>query len=249
MTSARRDLDTPAGYVSREPFPSPSVEVLKYAGVPDSQVARSLGRLVVLLAQRYQLDPALKHLEVLETGGKLGVYITADGWRFIADRSGEWNGLRFEHVERGDHGWRATALVWRKGRDHPFEGRAGCGDSEHKPDPEAQAMTRATRRALRNAFASQVRVPAEYFALLRDDDDAIPEPAELEADPDPEPEPATEPAPQPARVTPREQATAHRTVGLWPDTARTQFLARHEITDFGTAWPDAAVIEVLEAPF
>jgi hypothetical protein len=64
-------------------------------------------------------------------------------------------------VSRGDHGWRATCHVWRKGCAHPFEGRAGCGDTEKYDDPEAMAMTRATRRALRNAFSAALRVESE----------------------------------------------------------------------------------------
>jgi hypothetical protein len=181
MTSARRDLATTKGYTTHpgQAAAPISTEVLLYVGVPEKLVNESLGRLVILLAERYGLDPALRHVEVITTGGKLQVYITADGWRYIADRSGELDGLTFDDVTRGEHGWRATAYAWRKGCSHPFEGRAGCGFAEKKDDPEAQAMTRATRRALRNAFAAHIRVPSEYVTLLSDTDHDADEPEPL----------------------------------------------------------------------
>lgn len=151
----------------------PSVEVMVHAGVPRDAIDRPLGRLFVLLCQRYDLDPALRQLEVLQTSAGPQVYITADGYRHIALASGLLDGLEVDSSE-GGNGWRAHVTVWRKGCAHPFTGRAGCGFVEGKDDPEAQAITRATRRALRNAF-DPVRVEAQYADLLRDseaDEDA-----------------------------------------------------------------------------
>ena len=72
-------------------------------------------------------------------------------------------------MSEGEHGWRATAYVWRKGCAYPFEGRAGCGNSESYDDRKAMAMTRATRRALRNVFAAAIVVPGEYGPALADE--------------------------------------------------------------------------------
>lgn len=227
-----------------EPLPVPSSVELRYAGVPEREVGGQLGRLVVFLAQRYGLDPALKHVEVIPARGGLSVYITADGWRFIADRSGLLDGLTFENVERGDHGWRATALAWRKGCAHPFEGRAGCGFAEKRDDPEAIAMTRATRRALRNAFASAIRLDGEYASFLDDDD--------LATDDDDSPTPAPALVVEPkspavsSSVSAMTQAEAHRLVGSWNRGAQTRFLAEHGIDRFGEPWPVTALAALVD---
>jgi hypothetical protein len=214
-------------------IPSPTVEVLEYAGVPKNQIAQPLGRLVVLLAQRYGLDPALKHVEVIETKGRLSVYITADGWSFIADRSGEWDGLTFvdvEHVLHPDDGrprWHATAHVWRKGCTHPFEGRAACLDAEDKPDREAQAMTRATRRALRRAFASKVRVEPEYAVLFAERDDA---------GSDEDPEPVDDDAP----IAPVGRAAESAGSGVLGPTVREHVNPEHVNIRGNPQWPASA---------
>jgi len=142
---------------------------MRYAGVPDNQMERALGRLFVLLCERYDLDPALRQLEVINAGGGLQCYITAAGYRHIALRSGELDGITIVDASEGEHGWRASVQVWKKGCSHAFDGRAGCGFKENKSDPEAQAITRATRRALINAFDA-VPVPAEYVGLMNGDE-------------------------------------------------------------------------------
>lgn len=151
-----------------EPRTAPSVEVMVHAGVPRDAIDRPLGRLFLLLCERYDLDPALRQVEVIPTQSGPRVYITADGYRHIALASGQLDGLSIDSSEGGS-GWRAHVVAWRKGCAHGFDGRAGCGFVEGKDDPEAQAITRATRRALRNAF-DPIRVEPQYAELMRDSD-------------------------------------------------------------------------------
>lgn len=250
-----------------ELLPVPTGEVLAYAGVPRPQLDGTLGRLVVLLAQRYGLDPALKHVEVIPRGGGLQPYITADGWRFIADRSGELDGITFADVSRGGSGWRATALVWKKGCGHPFEGRAGAGDAEKLDDPEAMAMTRATRRALRNAFAASIVPEVERLAVVVEVDDEEPGADVAASTPGPTgaaaPEGTATPAaavgsdPPPASslrdlpdVNPHELQRAARAAfnGL-TSGERAAFVEQFGITDLGAPWPDEALDEILGRPF
>jgi hypothetical protein len=237
-------------------MPSPTVEILQYVGVPQAQIAGLLGRLVVLLAQRYGLDPALRHVEVIPHRNRPpSVYITADGWRYIADRSGDWTGLTFTDVSRGGSGWRATAHVWKRGAKHPFEGRAGCGDAEQVEDPEAMAMTRATRRALRNAFASRIRVEPEYAAVYEDADEVAPPAAPVASSPrspaadvgDPgsaQPVPRSVPAPPAAGRHDLQRAAREAFNDLGPED-RDAFVDRHQLTDLGAPWPDAALDDLL----
>jgi hypothetical protein len=235
------------------PSPSPSVEILRYAGVPAGQITAPIGRLIVLLAQRYGLDPALKHLEVIPAKSGLAVYVSADGWRFIADRSGELDGITFVDVSQGEHGWRATVHVWRKGCSHPFEGRAGCGFDEKQVDPEAVAVTRATRRALRNGFASSIRVEAEYQPLFADQEPVADEDVNAPLPTRLPPSPRRPVVGPPRRDTPSssraDQAAAHRVIGELALPEQKAWLERHAITDFGSVWPDKAVRDALEAPF
>jgi hypothetical protein len=254
--------------VTGELLPVPSGEVLAYAGVPKDNLGGVIGRLVVLLAQRYGLDPALKHVEVIPRGGGLQPYITADGWRFIADRSGELDGITFADVSRGGSGWRATTLVWKKGCGHPFEGRAGAGDNEKLDDPEAMAMTRATRRALRNAFAASIVPEVERLAVVVEVDDEEPGAGAAALDPAPEdappsegtatpaaavgsdPPPASSPSPYPPDVNPHElQRAAREAFNGMTSAERDEFTRRHGITDLGVPWPDEALDEILGRPF
>jgi hypothetical protein len=249
--SARDEDLTPAR------MPSPTVEVLQYVGVPPQQITGLLGRLVVLLAQRYGLDPALRHVEVIPHRNRPpSVYITADGWRYIADRSGDWVGLTFTDVSRGGSGWRATAQVWKRGAKHPFEGRAGCGDAEQIEDPEAMAMTRATRRALRNAFASRIRVEPEYAAVYEDADEAAPPAAPVASSPR---SPAADvggpgstrqavpgPSPAPAGSGRHDlQRAARQAFNELSAEDRDAFVEQYGLDDLGAPWPDAALDDLL----
>ena len=155
-------------------IPEPTVEVLQYAGVPKNQIDAPLGQLLRLCARRYGLDPApgRDQIEVIKVAGAYEIYITADGYRTIAARSGQLDGITFPDVSEGEHGWRATCHVWLKDCGHPFEGRAGCGFEEKQQDPEATAMTRATRRALKNAF--EVPVIEELVGHVTNNDGAEP---------------------------------------------------------------------------
>jgi hypothetical protein len=181
--------------IERLAVPRPTVGVLLHAGVPQGQTTGPLGRLMVLLAQRYGLDPALKHLEVISTRQGPQVYITADGWRVIAQRSDMLDGITHGDISEGEHGWRATVHVWRKDCRHCFDGRAGCGYAE-QADPDdcmATAVTRATRRALKNAFDARVVLSEDERTLVADTE----EPPVVEASPSP---PPAAPEPEPVVV-------------------------------------------------
>ena len=155
--------------------------------------------------------------------------------------------------------------MWRKGCGHPFDGRAGAGYVEKNDDPEALAITWATRRALRNAF-DPIRVEAEYASVMRD--------ADVENDPDPRPAvggvsdrgappppvtppsgdagtdlPASPDAPAMTRSTHADQKAAREAFNQLGAQQRTIFLRRHGITDIGAPWPGAALDELLEGPF
>jgi len=233
-------------------IPSPTVEVLERAGVPKGETTGTLGRIMVMLAQRYGLDPALRHLEVIQAkGGGLQVYITADGWRVLAARSGEFDGLTFPVVEQGEHGWRVLAYAWRKGCEHPFEARAGAGFREGTrtiEDPEALAMTRATRRALRTAFSDQLLLVADEALHVAVDDagDTSGEgsPRQVEQPPARPLDAGGAASPPPNRS--RQGEAHHRVMSVWTTKARGDFLARFDITDTTGPWPAEAVAFVLD---
>ena len=113
------------------------------AGKPEHQAA-------LLACERYGLDPLLKHIIVIPRGG---VYITADGYRHVAEMTGEHNGTTV--VEQGETPSHFTAVVsvWRKGVDHAFTfpGRYPKAGSNKKHGAE-MAIVRAERNALSRAF-------------------------------------------------------------------------------------------------
>lgn len=240
---------------------TPSVEVMVHAGVPRDAVERPLGRLFLLLCERYDLDPALRQVEVIPTKNGPQVYITADGYRHIALTSGNLDGISIDSSE-GGNGWRAFVTVWRKGCTHGFDGRAGCGFVEGKEDPEAQAITRATRRALRNAF-DPIRVEAQYAGLMRDsdvddEDAAVPQDGRLGGPAVSSGGPADNPPPSPtpvaggasgsaasAPIDDARQAAAREAFKRLGDQSRNAFRRRHRIADVDAPWPNGALWELL----
>jgi len=248
---------------------APTVDVMVHAGVPRDAVERPLGRLFLLLCERYDLDPALRQVEVIPGKGNRGpqVYITADGYRHIALASGQLDGITIDSSE-GGNGWRAFVTVWRKGCAHGFDGRAGCGFAEGKEDPEAQAITRATRRALRNAF-DPIRVDPQFAPYLRDsdlDDEDAPGPqagriggpgvsSPGSAD-DPQPSPTSRGASSvaggdasgSAAFDDARQAAAREAFGRLSDRSRQLFRRRHRIAQIDAPWPAGALWELLGPP-
>ena len=105
---------------------------------------------VVAVCERYGLDPILKHVVVIPSGG---VYITRDGLLHVAHRSGQLDGIEvLEQGETKDEWW-AKVAIYRKDMSRPFtfRGRYSKGGSNKKFGPE-MALKCAEALALRRAF-------------------------------------------------------------------------------------------------
>jgi len=122
-------------------------DILEYLGLPPNSVN---ARATVLVCKRYGLDPLLGHLEIV----KNKIYITRDGMLHVAHQSGQLNGIVVDEERRNttDDGWTAYVSVHRRDMDYPFRYGGQCKDNEQKDDPQAMALARAERRALRRAF-------------------------------------------------------------------------------------------------
>ena len=125
-------------------------KVLSYLGLnPDDPRSQA----VVAVAQRYDLDPLLKHVIVIPKGG---VYITRDGLLHVAHRSGVLDGIVVEQeptLSEDKREWVARVSVHRKDMGHPFTfpGRypVAGGNREYAQE---MALKAAEAHALRRAF-------------------------------------------------------------------------------------------------
>lgn len=125
-------------------------KVLTYLGLnPEDPRSQA----VVAVAQRYDLDPLLKHVIVIPKGG---VYITRDGLLHVAHRSGQLDGIVVEQEPtKSEDGkeWVARVSVYRKDMRHPFTfpGRYPTtgGNREYAQE---MALKAAEAHALRRAF-------------------------------------------------------------------------------------------------
>lgn len=172
-------------------------------GAPDpSKVLAVLGldvrdvraHAVVLVAERYGLDPLLGHVMIIPKSQR--PYITRDGYLHIAHSSGAFDGMAVTDGPRRDpqeREWTAKVAVYRKDMSRPFEfpGRAELGRDN---GPE-MALARAERRSLRRAF--DVTLPQVFADDEYDDrplaDDLPAGYAPAAAGPAPEPSPAAAP--------------------------------------------------------
>lgn len=112
--------------------------------------------LALNIASRYELDPLLKHLVLIE--GR--VYITRDGLLHVAHRSGALDGIVLDDGPTLEEDyWRATVSVYRKDMGHPFRyrGRYPAKGKNAAFGPE-MAVKVAEVMALRRAF--DVAAPA-----------------------------------------------------------------------------------------
>jgi hypothetical protein len=140
--------------LARVADPVVGADTLAYLGLdPRNPEVHAL----VLLCQRYRLDPLLGHAAIIKTAGGNRAYITRDGMLEIAHRSGQLDGIVVDDQHRTEHGGHsATVSVWRKDMKHPFTYKGGCGHDEPQSKqgngPE-MALARAERRALRRAFS------------------------------------------------------------------------------------------------
>lgn len=125
-------------------------KVLSYLGLnPDDPRSQA----VVAVAQRYDLDPLLKHVIVIPKGG---VYITRDGLLHVAHRSGQLDGIVVEQeptLSEDGKEWVSRVSVYRKDMGHPFTfpGRYSTtgGNREYAQEMSLKA---AEAHALRRAF-------------------------------------------------------------------------------------------------
>lgn len=110
-----------------------------------------LTRALLLVAERYDLDPLLKQIQVI----KQNVYITHAGLLHIAHVSGKLDGIVVEE-EWDDKEWfRAKVSVYRKDMSHPFTFSGKFRKSKVRADGatgEEMALKNAERSALRRAF-------------------------------------------------------------------------------------------------
>lgn len=125
-------------------------KVLTYLGLnPEDPRSQA----VVAVAQRYDLDPLLKHVIVIPKGG---VYITRDGLLHVAHRSGQLDGIVVEQeptMSEDGKEWVARVAVYRKDMRHPFTfpGRYSTTGSNREYAQE-MALKAAEAHALRRAF-------------------------------------------------------------------------------------------------
>lgn len=150
------------------------VEALKYLGLdPDNIATRAL----VLLAERYRLDPLLGEIQLIDTNRGRKLYVSRDGMLAVAHASGKLDGIVVTEQRRNTegNGWTAYVEVWRKDMTHPFRYGAQCKDTEDQAKrgngPE-MALARAERRALKRAF----RIRSDFYPErpdIEDDDNEI----------------------------------------------------------------------------
>ena len=130
-------------------------DTLRYLGLDPADVA---SRALVLVADRYRLDPLLGEIRLIAGKGGAQVYVTRDGLIALAHRSGRLDGIVVEEMRRNttNDGWTAYVAVYRTDCGHPFRYGAQCKDTEAQARAGfglEQAVARAERRALKRAFA------------------------------------------------------------------------------------------------
>ncbi len=128
---------------------------------------------VLLICQRYELDPLLKHVVLIQKRP----YITRDGLLHVAHRSEQLDGIEvLEQGETEGH-FVAKVAVYRKDMGHPFAyvGRYPKGGSNKGYGPE-MAVKCAEVMALRRAFDVALAAREEMW------DDPVAEPTEPEPD-------------------------------------------------------------------
>jgi hypothetical protein len=115
---------------------------------------------VVLVCKRYDLDPVLKHVVLVEGN----VYVTRDGLLHVAHGTGQLDGIEVEEATLSEDGkeWRSRASVYRKDMTRPFafSGRFPAG---RKNSPE-MAEKVAVARCLKHAFSVAIATDDERQA-------------------------------------------------------------------------------------
>jgi len=111
-----------------------------------------LVNMTLLICQRYDLDPLLKHVVLI----KGNIYVTRDGLLHVAHQSGQLNGM---HVTLGkdDFGMFAECTIYRRDMAHPFTYRVYRDEYDSKTGawrthPRAMLIKTAEVFTLRRAF-------------------------------------------------------------------------------------------------
>lgn len=235
-----------------------TVGTLRFLGY---DVTKPETQALVLVCHRYKLDPLSDHVKIIDTAQGPRVYVTAVGYREIAEQSGELVSMLETETHHGETGYRVRVQITRaiKRGTAVYEFAGGCGANEaaaRAGKGMALARTRAIRTALRWAFPVRARYvldadPDDYDADTDVDVDTIDVAAPAELGPERAPVVDRAPASAPRHSRPptmSEQSAAHAAVARLADPDKAAFLETHGIEDFGMIWPEAAVIAGLELP-
>jgi len=144
--------------VTRPPNAAASVRVdpgavLKALGL---NPANPLAQALVLVAQRYDLDPVLKHVGIYDEA----VYVHLAGYLHIANRHPTYQGIETIREWDDERYYHAEVRVHRSDRDFAFQRRGKSLKEKPKKNggtyvdehADAKAYAQACRRALRMAF-------------------------------------------------------------------------------------------------
>lgn len=111
---------------------------------------------VVLVCQRYDLDPLLKHIQLISTKQGPQLYVSRDGFLRAAHASGVFDGMEVTEESETETHVRVKVAVYRKDMSRPFVAtgrfRKGGERTNDDRDPWDMALARAERRALKRAF-------------------------------------------------------------------------------------------------
>lgn len=122
-------------------------EVLELLGLKADHIH---SRALLLLADRYGLDPLLKEIVVIPGRGP---FVGVRGAISVALRSGLLDGLEADDTWETDSHWCVRCIVWRKDMRHPAAKVIGrVAKNEKKEWPLEIARARAIRAALSYAF-------------------------------------------------------------------------------------------------
>ncbi len=122
-------------------------EILQLLGLPPNHIH---SKALLLLADRYGLDPLLKEIVVIP--GK-GPFVGVKGAVSVALRSGLLDGMEADDCWDTDTHWCVRCIVWRKDMNHPAAKVIGrVAKTEKKDWPLEIARARGVRAALSYAF-------------------------------------------------------------------------------------------------
>lgn len=122
-------------------------EILEILGLPEKHIH---SKALLLLADRYGLDPLLKEIVVIPGRGP---FVGVKGAVSVALRSGLLDGIEADDYEETDTHYIVRCTVWRKDMRHPAAKVKGrVARNEKKEWPFEVARARAIRAALSYAF-------------------------------------------------------------------------------------------------